>query len=147
MHRFIHIRKRIIQICRGGMSISVAITIIIISVNWIAIFRYNRIHQELYGIIVLNLATLRETATQSCRGLRLPISRLFFSFSPCCFFFSTFFRTFFVVWYNYTVSGITCVPLKRNGTNGTIKKKKEKKQHARLRILEKITKEPMETFR
>lgn len=129
------------------MSISVAITIIIISVNWIAIFRYNRIHQELYGIIVLNLATLRETATQSCRRLRLPISRLFFSFSSAASFFPSFFRTFFVVWYNYTVSEITCVPLKRNGTNGTIKKKKEKKQHARLRILEKITKEPMETFR
>lgn len=128
------------------MSISVAITIIIISVNWIAIFRYNRIHQELYGIIVLNLATLRETATQSCRGLRLPISRLF-PFSPAASFFPPFFRTFFVVWYNYTVSGITCVPLKRNGTNGTIKKKKEKKQHTRLRILEKIRKEPMETFR
>lgn len=76
------------------MSISVAITIIIISVNWIAIFRYNRIHQELYGIIVLNLAILRETATQSCRGLRLPISRLFFPFSPAASFFHLFFALF-----------------------------------------------------
>lgn len=44
------------------MSISAVITVIITSVNWIAIFRYIRIQGELYSTIVSNLVKPRGTA-------------------------------------------------------------------------------------
>lgn len=73
----LYIRKRIIQICSGGMSISLAITVIIISVNWIAIFRYIRAYIENYTALSSRISPRRrETIPLS------PIVRCDAHFSP-----------------------------------------------------------------
>lgn len=113
----LYTRKRIIQICSGGMSISLAITVIIISVNWIAIFRYIRAYIENYMALSSRIWPRRREIVLSFvssfahSGHLSSISSLlslFFLFSLSSIFF------FFHPRYNYTVSGIASVKKRRN---------------------------------